>query len=49
MPTMKSRGGDLDPGEYTFNSFSPGQDLKPCGYEKKKDAGKKISFDRMKV
>jgi len=31
MPIMKIRGGDLDLVEYEFTSFSPGENIRPCG------------------
>lgn len=35
MPIMKIRGGDLDLVEYEFGTFSPGENLKTLGLEKK--------------
>ncbi len=36
MPVMKIRGGggDLDLVEYEFTSFSPGENIRPCGLKK---------------
>ena len=34
MGTMKIRGGDLDLVEYEFTSFSPGENIRPCGLQK---------------
>ncbi|NLB01229.1 MAG: GHMP kinase [Methanomicrobiales archaeon] len=34
MATMKIRGGDLDLVEYEFTSFSPGENIRPCGLQK---------------
>ncbi len=34
MAIMKIRGGDLDLVEYEFTSFSPGENIRPCGLQK---------------
>ncbi len=34
MAVMKIRGGDLDLVEYEFTSFSPGENIRPCGLKK---------------
>ncbi|HOB17897.1 MAG TPA: GHMP kinase [Candidatus Methanoculleus thermohydrogenotrophicum] len=34
MATMKIRGGDLDLVEYEFTSFTPGENIRPCGLRK---------------
>lgn len=33
MPTMKIRGGDLDLVEYEFTAFTPGEEIRTCGFE----------------
>jgi beta-RFAP synthase len=35
MPTMKIRGGDLDLVEYEFMAFTPGEEIRTCGFEGK--------------
>jgi hypothetical protein len=49
MPTMKIRGGDLDPVVCEVTSFPSGTNLKMLDSKKEEAAGKNIYFNDLKV